>query len=227
MQKKAFTLWTLLLLTSCMANNDPNHDKDSTASAENDNSQKINNDQAIEEKEQIVDEREDNEAVLRHFVKQWKKPVSADEKARKYQSLLDLNKKGDINFAKKNYSKAWYEYSTGSIYYPSPRVLVKSGDALVLAYLSSSFTICKYDKNDLPEEISRQTIGLDNLRYRIDREYGLALALNRYPKIDYKEEQRLNTEEEQQLVEKIECINEKLNFEAESADVSILAPCIG
>ena len=230
MQKKAFTLWTLLLLTSCMANNDPNHDKTSTAASENHDSSKINNEQTIEEKEQIVDEHEDIDAVLRHFVERWKKPVSPDEKARNYQSLLDLNKKGDINFTKKHYSKAWYEYSTGSIYYPSPRVLVKSGDALILAYISSSFTICKCtpsDINDMPKETSMKTVELDYLRYRIDREYGVALALNRYSKIDYKNEQRLSKEEEQQLVEKIECLNEKLDFEAESADVSILAPCIG
>ncbi len=230
MQKKVFTLLTLILLTSCMANNDPNQDQASDAPTEKHDSSKINNEQTIEEKEQVVDEREDNEAVLRHFVKQWKKPMSPDEKARNYQFLLELSKKGDINFTKKNYSKAWYEYSTGSIYYPSPRVLVKSGDALILAYISSSFTICKCtpsDINDMPKETSMKTVELDYLRYRIDREYGVALALNRYSKIDYKNEQRLSKEEEQQLVEKIECLNEKLDFEAESADVSILAPCVG
>ena len=67
---------------------------------------------------------------------------------------------------------------------------------------------------------------VDN-RLRIDREYGVAIGLNRYSKIDYKNEQRLSKEGEQKLVEKIECLNEKLDFEAESADVSILAPCIG
>ncbi|MGO2341052.1 MAG: hypothetical protein ACTH5M_10720 [Psychrobacter sp.] len=213
-----------------MSNNTPNHDKPSAASAENHDSPKINNEQAIEEKELIVDEREDNEAVLRRVVERWEEPISADEKARKYQSLLDLEKDGDIKLAEGNYGGAWYRYSAGSIHYPSPRVLVKAGDALILGYLNSSFTICNCslsDINDMTEDTSRKTVELDYLRYGIYREYGVALDFNRYPKTDYREEQSLSKEEEQQLVKKIECLNEKLDFEAESADVSILAPCIG
>jgi len=207
-----------------------NHDQASDASTEKHNSAKISNKPASTEQDQIIDEREDNEAVLRRVVNRWEEPISADEKARKYQSLLDLEKDGDIKLAEGNYGGAWYRYSAGSIHYPSPRVFVKAGDALILGYLNSSFTICNCslsDINDLPEDTSRKTVELDYLLYGIYREYGVALDFNRYPKTDYEEAQSLSKEEEQQLVKKIECINEKLDFEAESADVSILAPCIG
>lgn len=226
MQKKAFTLWTFLLLTSYMANNDPNHDKASTAPAENDDSSKINNEQTIEEKEQIVDEREDNEAILRHVIDEWEEPISADEKARKYQSLFDLEKDGDIKLAEGNYGGAWYRYSAGSIHYPSPRVLVKAGDAQLLHIVNNFDTICDRELclNEQGQVTQRKR---DSVRSIFLSIYGVALDFNHYPKTDYEEAQSLSKEEEQQLIKKIECINEKLDFEAESADVSILAPCIG
>lgn len=225
MQRKAFTLWTFLLLTSCMANNDPNHDKASTASAENPDSANISNKQPIKEKDQIIDEREDNEAVLRRVVERWDEPISADEKARKYQSLLDLEKDGDIKLAEGNYGGAWYRYSAGSIHYPSPRVLVKAGDAQLLHIVNNFDTIC--DRELCLNEQGRVTQRKrDSVRSIFLSTYGVALDFNRYPKTDYKEEQSLSKEEEQQLVKKIECINDKLDFETESADVSILASCI-
>lgn len=60
----------------------------------------------------------------------------------------------------------------------------------------------------------------------IRREYGLARDFNRYLKKDYNDAQSISEEEEQQLISKIECLNEKLDFEGDSADVSILVPCL-
>lgn len=226
MQKKAFTLLTLLLLTSCMASNDPNHDKTSTASTENLNSSKISNKQTIKEKDQIVDEHRDIEAVLRHVIDKWEGPISADEKARNYQSLLNLEKYGDIKLAEGNYGGAWYRYSAGSIHYPSPKLLVKAGDAQILHIVNNFDTICDRELclNEQGRVTQRKRSSVRNI---VLSTYGVALGFNRYPKTDYREEQSLSKEEEQQLVKQIECLNEKLDFEAESADVSILAPCIG
>ena len=226
MQKKAFTLLTLLLLTSCMSSNDPNHDKTNTASTENLNSSKISNKQTIKEKDQIVDEHRDIEAVLRHVIDKWEEPISADEKARNYQSLLNLEKYGDIKLAEGNYGGAWYRYSAGSIHYPSPKLLVKAGDAQILHIVNNFDTICdhKLCLNEQGRVTQRKRSSVKSI---VLSTYGVALGFNRYPKTDYREEQSLSKEEEQQLVKKIECLNEKLDFETESADVSILAPCIG
>jgi hypothetical protein len=207
-----------------MANNDPNQASDT--STENHNSAKISKKPTPTEQGQIVDEREDNEAVLRRVVEQWEEPVSPDEKARNYQSLLDLEKYGDIKLAEGNYGGAWYRYSAGSIHYPSPKLLVKAGDAQILHIVNNFDTICdhKLCLNEQGRVTQRKRSSVKSI---VLSTYGVALGFNRYPKTDYREEQSLSKEEEQQLIEKIECLNEKLDFEAESADVSILAPCIG
>ena len=48
----------------------------------------------------------------------------------------------------------------------------------------------------------------------------LDVEVKRYPRY-------FNTPNQEHLVKKIEYLNKKLDFEAESSDVSILAPCIG
>ena len=224
MIKVAFTLCVLITLASCTSNDDIDHEQTRIVSQDHDKS--IIDSELSSSENSTVYEYEDSEAILRHVVDGWKAPKSLAKKEESYQFLLNLEKKGDIEFAQQNYGTAWNRYSTASIYYPSPKVLVKAGDAQVLHILNRYETICDCDSNDLPEDIRRKNFQLDYLQYIIRREYGLALDFNRYPKKDYNNEQSLNKEQEQQLIQKIECLNEKLDFEGDSADVSILKPCL-
>ena len=224
MIKVAFTLCVLITLASCTSNDDIDHEQTRIVSQDHDKS--IIDSELSSSENSTVYEYEDSEAILRHVVDGWKAPKSLAKKEESYQFLLNLEKKGDIEFAQQNYGTAWNRYSTASIYYPSPKVLVKAGDAQVLHILNRYETICDCDSNDLPEDIRRKNFQLDYLQYIIRREYGLALDFNRYPKTDYNDEQSLSKEQEQQLISKIECLNQKLDFEGDSADVSILAPCL-
>ena len=224
MIKVAFTLCVLITLASCTSNDDIDHEQTRIVSQDHDKS--IIDSELSSSENSTVYEYEDSEAILRHVVDGWKAPKSLAKKEESYQFLLNLEKKGDIEFAQQNYGTAWNRYSTASIYYPSPKVLVKAGDAQVLHILNRYETICDCDSNDLPEDIRRKNFQLDYLQYIIRREYGLALDFNRYPKKDYNNEQSLNKEQEQQLIQKIKCLNEKLDFEGDSADVSILKPCL-
>ena len=224
MIKVAFTLCVLITLASCTSNDDIDHEQTRIVSQDHDKS--IIDSELSSSENSTVYEYEDSEAILRHVVDGWKAPKSLAKKEESYQFLLNLEKKGDIEFAQQNYGTAWNRYSTASIYYPSPKVLVKAGDAQVLHILNRYETICDCDSNDLPEDIRRKNFQLDYLQYIIRREYGLALDFNRYPKKNYNNEQSLNKEQEQQLIQKIKCLNEKLDFEGDSADVSILKPCL-
>lgn len=224
MIKVAFTLCVLITLASCTSNDDIDHEQTRIVSQDHDKS--IIDSELSSSENSTVYEYEDSEAILRHVVDGWKAPKSLAKKEESYQFLLNLEKKGDIEFAQQNYGTAWNRYSTASIYYPSPKVLVKAGDAQVLHILNRYETICDCDSNDLPEDIRRKNFQLDYLQYIIRREYGLALDFNRYPKKDYNDEQSLSKEQEQQLISKIECLNEKLDFEGDSADVSIIKPCL-
>ena len=224
MIKVAFTLCVLITLASCTSNDDIDHEQTRIVSQDHDKS--IIDSELSSSENSTVYEYEDSEAILRHVVDGWKAPKSLAKKEESYQFLLNLEKKGDIEFAQQNYGTAWNRYSTASIYYPSPKVLVKAGDAQVLHILNRYETICDCDSNDLPEDIRRKNFQLDYLQYIIRREYGLALDFNRYTKKDYNNEQSLNKEQEQQLIQKIKCLNEKLDFEGDSADVSILKPCL-
>ena len=224
MIRVAFTLCVLITLASCTSNDDIDHEQTRIVSQDHDKS--IIDSELSSSENSTVYEYEDSEAILRHVVDGWKAPKSLAKKEESYQFLLNLEKKGDIEFAQQNYGTAWNRYSTASIYYPSPKVLVKAGDAQVLHILNRYETICDCDSNDLPEDIRRKNFQLDYLQYIIRREYGLALDFNRYPKKDYNDEQSLSKEQEQQLISKIECLNEKLDFEGDSADVSIIKPCL-
>ena len=224
MIKVAFTLCVLITLASCTSNDDIDHEQTRIVSQDHDKS--IIDSELSSSENSTVYEYEDSEAILRHVVDGWKAPKSLAKKEESYQFLLNLEKKGDIEFAQQNYGTAWNRYSTASIYYPSPKVLVKAGDAQVLHILNRYETICDCDSNDLPEDIRRKNFQLDYLQYIIRREYGLALDFNRYPKKNYNNEQSLNKEQEQQLIQKIKCLNEKLDFEGDSADVSIIKPCL-
>ncbi|KRG33639.1 MULTISPECIES: hypothetical protein [unclassified Psychrobacter] len=224
MIKVAFTLCVLITLASCTSNDDIDHEQTRIVSQDHDKS--IIDSELSSSENSTVYEYEDSEAILRHVVDGWKAPKSLAKKEESYQFLLNLEKKGDIEFAQQNYGTAWNRYSTASIYYPSPKILVKAGDAQVLHILNRYETICDCDSNDLPEDIRRKNFQLDYLQYIIRREYGLALDFNRYPKKDYNDEQSLSKEQEQQLISKIECLNQKLDFEGDSADVSILKPCL-
>ena len=224
MIKVAFTLCVLITLASCTSNDDIDHEQTRIVSQDHDKS--IIDSELSSSENSTVYEYEDSEAILRHIVDGWKAPKSLAKKEESYQFLLNLEKKGDIEFAQQNYGTAWNRYSTASIYYPSPKVLVKAGDAQVLHILNRYETICDCDSNDLPEDIRRKNFQLDYLQYIIRREYGLALDFNRYPKKDYNDEQSLSKEQEQQLISKIECLNQKLDFEGDSADVSIIKPCL-
>lgn len=224
MIRVAFTLCVLITLASCTSNDDIDHEQTRIVSQDHDKS--IIDSELSSSENSTVYEYEDSEAILRHVVDGWKAPKSLAKKEESYQFLLNLEKKGDIEFAQQNYGTAWNRYSTASIYYPSPKVLVKAGDAQVLHILNRYETICDCDSNDLPEDIRRKNFQLDYLQYIIRREYGLALDFNRYPKKDYNDEQSLSKEQEQQLISKIECLNQKLDFEGDSADVSIIKPCL-
>lgn len=224
MIRVAFTLCVLITLASCTSNDDIDHEQTRIVSQDHDKS--IIDSELSSSENSTVYEYEDSEAVLRHVVDGWKAPKSLAKKEESYRFLLNLEKKGDIEFAQHNYGTAWNRYSMASIHYPSPKVLVKAGDAQMSHILNHFETICDCDSNDLPEDIRRKNFQLDYLQYIIRREYGLALDFNRYPKKNYNNEQSLNKEQEQQLIQKIKCLNEKLDFEGDSADVSILKPCL-
>ena len=213
-----------LLLTGC--DNDIDHHQKNPISQSNDITKTNSKLSSVVEEPLTVQGFEDSKAILRHVTDRWETPISPAKKEKNYQSLLNLEKKGDIEFAQHNYGTAWNRYSMASIHYPSPKVLVKAGDAQMSHILNHFETICDCDSNDLPEDIRRKNFQLDYLQYIIRREYGLALDFNRYPKKDYNDEQSLSKEQEQQLISKIECLNQKLDFEGDSADVSIIKPCL-
>lgn len=224
MIRVAFTLCVLITLASCNSNNEVDHDQKNTLSQNlditNTHSEPSSSDNST------IQGFEDSETILRYVTDKWETPVSPAKKKEHYQSLLNLEKKGDIEIEQQNYGTAWNRYSTASIYYPSPKLLVKAGDAQMLNILKNYETICDCDTNDLPEDIRSKYFRLDYLQYMVRKEYGLALDFKRYPKKDYNDAQSISKQEEQQLMSKIECLNEKLDFEGDSADVSILKPCL-
>ncbi|SLJ83448.1 hypothetical protein [Psychrobacter sp. DAB_AL43B] len=224
MMSKSF--WSLIILclflTGC--NDDIDHDQKNSISQSNDTTK--TNSELSSSENSTVQGFEDSKAILRRVTDRWETPVSPTNKKESYQSLLNLEKEGDIELEQQNYGTAWNRYSTASLHYPSPKVLVKAGDAQMSHILNHFETICDCDRNNLPENIRRKNFQLDSLKHSIIRDYGLALDFNHYPKKDYNDEQSLSKEEEQQLISKIECLNEKLDFEGDSADVSILKPCL-
>lgn len=224
MMRDAFTLCVIITLASCNSNNEIDHEQTDTLSQNlditNTHSEPSSSDNST------IQGFEDSETILRYVTDKWETPVSPAKKKEHYQSLLNLEKKGDIEIEQQNYGTAWNRYSTASIYYPSPKLLVKAGDAQMLNILKNYETICDCDTNDLPEDMRSKYFRLDYLQYMVRKEYGLALDFKRYPKKDYNDAQSISKQEEQQLMSKIECLNEKLDFEGDSADVSILKPCL-
>ena len=220
----AFTLCVLITLASCTSRNEIDHDQTRIDAQDHDKST-INSELSLSSENPIVHEFEDSKAILRRVTDRWEKPISLAKKEENYQSLLNLEKEGDIELEQQNYGTAWNRYSTASIYYPSPKILVKAGNAQMLHILNRYETICDCDTS-LNNEGSRIQRSRDGVIHIFLSTYGLALDFNRYPKKDYNNEQSLNKEEEQQLIQKIECLNDKLDFEGDSADVSILKPCL-
>ena len=223
MIRVAFTLCVLIILASCTSSNEIDHEQTHIVSQDHDKS--IIDSELSSSENSIVYEYEDSKNILRRVTDRWETPISPAKKEENYQYLLSLEKKGDIEFDQQNYGTAWNRYSTASIYYPSPKVLVKAGDAQVLHILNRYETICDCDAS-LNNQGSRIQRSRDGVIHVFLSTYGLALDFNRYPKKNYNNEQSLNKEEEQQLIQKIECLNEKLDFEGDSADVSILKPCL-
>ena len=223
MIRVAFTLCVLIILASCTSSNEIDHEQTHIVSQDHDKS--IIDSELSSSENSIVYEYEDSKNILRRVTDRWETPISPAKKEENYQYLLSLEKKGDIEFDQQNYGTAWNRYSTASIYYPSPKVLVKAGDAQVLHILNRYETICDCDAS-LNNQGSRIQRSRDGVIHVFLSTYGLALDFNRYPKKNYNNEQSLNKEEEQQLIQKIESLNEKLNFEGDSADVSILNPCL-
>ena len=222
----AFTLCVLIILASCTSNDDIDHDQTNNISQSRDITKTNSKLSSVVEEPLTVQGFEDSKAILRRVTDRWETPISLTKKEENYQSLLNLEKEGDIEFAQHNYGTAWNRYSMASIHYPSPKVLVKAGDAQMSHILNHFETICDCDRNNLPKDIRRKNFQLDSLKHSIIRDYGLALDFNRYPKKDYNDEQSLSKEQEQQLISKIECLNQKLDFEGDSADVSIIKPCL-
>lgn len=223
MIRVAFTLCVLIILASCTSSNEIDHEQTHIVSQDHDKS--IIDSELSSSENSIVYEYEDSKNILRRVTDRWETPISPAKKEENYQYLLSLEKKGDIEFDQQNYGTAWNRYSTASIYYPSPKVLVKAGDAQVLHILNRYETICDCETS-LDDKSSRTQRSRDSVINVFLSTYGLALDFNRYPKKDYNDEQSLSTEEERLLIKKIECLNEKLDFEGDSADVSILAPCL-
>ena len=224
MIRVAFTLCVLIILASCTSSNEIDHDNALIVSQDHDRS--IIDSELSPSENSTVYEYEDSKAILRHVTDRWETPISPTKKEKNYQSLLNLEKEGDMEFAQQNYGTAWNRYSTAAIYYPSPKVLVKAGDAQMFHILNRYEAICDCGTslNDEGSRIQRSRDGVTNVFLST---YGLALDFNRYPKKDYNDEQSLSKEQEQQLISKIECLNEKLDFEGERAAVSILRPCLG
>ncbi len=223
MIRVAFTLCILITLASCTSSNEIDHDQTRIVSQDHDKS--IIDSELSSSENSIVYEFEDSKAILRRVTDRWETPISPAKKEEKYQYLLNLEKEGDMEFAQKNYGTAWNRYSTASIHYPSPKLLTKAGDAQMLHILNRYETICDCDTslNNEGDRIQRSRDSVINVFLST---YGLALDFNRYPKKDYNDEQSLSKEEEQQLISKIKCLNEKLDFKGDSADVSILKPCL-
>jgi hypothetical protein len=223
MIRVAFTLCVLIIIASCTSNDDIDHEQTRIVSQDHDKS--IIDSELSSSENSTVYEYEDSKTILRRVTDRWENPISLAKKEENYHSLLNLAKEGDIELDQQNYGTAWNRYSTASIYYPSPKVLVKAGDAQVLHILNRYETICDCDAS-LNNQGSRIQRSRDGVIHVFLSTYGLALDFNRYPKKNYNNEQSLNKEEEQQLIQKIECLNEKLDFEGDSADVSILKPCL-
>ena len=223
MMRDAFTLCVIITLASCNSNNEIDHEQTDTLS-QNLDITNTHSERSSSEKSTVY-KYEDSKAILRRVTDRWETPVIPAKKQEHYQFLLDLEKEGDIEIEQQNYGTAWNRYSTASIYYPSPKLLVKAGDAQMLHILKNYETICDCDisLNDEGYIIQRSRNGVINSFLST---YGLALDFNRYPKTDYNDAQSLSKQEEQQLMSKIECLNEKLDFEGDSADVSILKPCL-
>ena len=223
MIRVAFTLCVLIIIASCTSNDDIDHEQTRIVSQDHDKS--IIDSELSSSENSTVYEYEDSKTILRRVTDRWENPISLAKKEENYHSLLNLAKEGDIELDQQNYGTAWNRYSTASIYYPSPKVLVKAGDAQVLHILNRYETICDCDAS-LNNQGSRIQRSRDGVIHVFLSTYGLALDFNRYPKKNYNNEQSLNKEQEQQLIQKIKCLNEKLDFEGDSADVSILKPCL-
>ena len=117
-------------------------------------------------------------------------------------------------------------YSSTHSNYPSPKLAIKAGDALIFRYAYNANNICKCDKNIFTEDGRLDTINLDSLKRSIKQEYGMVLDFNRYPKTGYRHEQSLTPEQEAKLIEKLQCLDKKLDFEGQTEKTSVLAECV-
>ena len=226
MRNKIINLSVVVLLTSCTTYDDTTQNEDSEVAAaieSTDSGETSTIDTKTVERSEYSETPQD---ILERAVRKWNSLDTIAKKNKNYQSLIDLEQEGDVAYAEKNYGRAWHMYGLATSYYPSPKLAVKAGDALIFSAINNSQTICDCDTNNLPEDIRATSDSLDYLRYSIQRDYGLALDFNRYPKTGYRDEQSLTHEQETKLIEKLQCLDEKLNFEGETENTSVLAECI-
>ncbi|UJF24546.1 hypothetical protein L0B52_09505 [Suttonella sp. R2A3] len=162
--------------------------------------------------------------ILDDTITLWENINKDKNIAEAYQTLLRLEKSGDEFFSQGHYGKAWNHYSMANRYYPSPKVLIKGGDAYIYNVLNRFNKIHK-TQNIIDDELYT-TIEVNYLRYKIRRYYNLALDFNEYLKKNNPLSQILTTAEVKTTLKKVSCLNQKLNFEGSSIDTSILRSCL-
>lgn len=230
MRNKIIGLSIVVLLTSCTTYDDTTpketesiEDSEVAAATNTDNGEKHATDTKTVERSEYY---KTPQGMLELEVKKWNSLNTTAKKNESYQYLMSLEQKGDIAYAEENYGRAWHMYSSAHSNYPSPKLAVKAGDALMFRYAYSANAICKCDKSMLTEDGRLHTINLDSLKRSIKQEYGLALDFHRYPKTGYRHEQSLTPEQEAKLVEKLQCLDKKLAFEGQMEKTSVLAECV-
>ena len=231
MRNKIIGLSIVVLLTSCTTYDDATpketesieNNKTTAVTTSTDSGETPTTDTKTVERSESYETPQD---ILERAIRKWNRLDTTAKKNESYQYLMSLEQKGDIAYAEENYGRAWHMYSSAHSNYPSPKLAVKAGDALMFRYAYNANTICKCDKSMLTEDGRLHTINLDYLKYSIKREYGLALDFHRYPKTGYRHEQSLTLEQEAKLVEKLQCLDEKLDFEGQTEKTSVLAECV-
>lgn len=166
------------------------------------------------------------EYMLQSAIETQQKLNSVDKKSEAYSVLLEFEKEGDKYLADGKLFKAWDKYSMGALAYPSPKILVKEGDALMQHYLKNVKIICNCETlNDFEEGFLVATT-IKDFRYQILSKYQLALSLNKLGDLNIEEVQKLNNIQQHKLSDKINCLEQKLNFNDITSDFNRLSICI-